>query len=157
MRKTQDVAIEDHMDSNLFRMVHQYELDDVWRDGAETGEAARAFMYFRFEPKSISDYLTTSVCAERKYDYLLTQPKSIAYQVKIDLPKNVMILDSFNEQENEAFLFSQKIEQIDLNSVQIDYALKIKSNYIPADTFQDICIEKNELIKKLPLAFILHK
>lgn len=158
VNKTSEVIINDDMDSNTFTMTYNYEIDGMWKDGDKgTAEAAKGLWLYRFEPRTIYNYLKTSVCEERVYDYELAFPQNVHYRVVLNFPKDLLATDSFKTYDNEAFYFEEKVEQLNSHSLQVDYRFMTKRNCIEAAAYKKICAQSNELVEKLPIVIYFPK
>ncbi len=157
VNKTSEVKIDDDQETNTFTMTYSYDVDGLWQDGDNTNPPAKGFWLFRFEPRTLYQYINTSVCEERKYDYALTYPQDVHYRIVFDFPKNMLIEDHFKTIDNEAFYFEEKIEQLNSHSIQINYRLITKENRIKAATYKEVCKQMNEIVQKSPLVIYFPK
>lgn len=158
VNKTDEVKIYDDIESNTFTTTFSYEVDGLWQDGdKETNLAAKGLWLFRFEPQTLYNYLNISVCKEREFDYVLTYPQNIHYRIVFNFPKDMLAFDYFEILDNKAFYFEEKVEQLSNRSLQIDYRFETKQNCIKVADYKNICEQKNEIVKKLPLTIYFPK
>ncbi|PCJ01091.1 MAG: hypothetical protein COB15_01260 [Flavobacteriales bacterium] len=156
--KKGDIEITDDIEKNIFTVTYNYEIDGFWQDGDKSSNIAhRGYWLYKFEPQSLYSYLKSTVCEEREFDFELLYPMDFNYRVILNLPKDLLISDDFKQIENEAFYYEEKFEQLDKNSLQIDYKFKMKSTNIKAGEYLDICKQVNEISKKLPLVIYFPK
>ena len=157
VNKTSEVEIDDDMETNTFTMTYNYDVGGMWQDGDNTNPPAKGFWIFRFEPQTIYQYISTSACEERKYDFALSYPQNVHYRVVFEFQKDMLIEDYFKTYDNEAFNFEEKVEQLNSHSVQINYSYMTKKNIIKADAYNEVCEQKNEIVQKLPLVIYFPK
>ncbi len=158
VNKTEDIKISDDIKQNVLTTVYNYEVDGFWQDGDKLNDPQYVgYMIFKFEPRTIYDYLSISACQKRKHDFQLNFPVNLQYKVVFKLPKEILIMDSYKKYDNAAFFFDQKIEQINSTTLEINYKFKIKSEVLTVEDFMKVCEEKNEIVKKLPFAIYLKK
>ena len=69
----------------------------------------------------------------------------------------MFIGDTYEEYDNQAFFYNKKIEQLNSNSFQIDYSFQIKSNYIKADEYKEVCEQINTIVESLPIVIYFQK
>ena len=79
------------------------------------------------------------------------------YSVIIRFPEDILIEDDSDVFENEAFYYKEKIEQIDKNTVQLDYTLKTLTKEISVESYTEICNQKKEITDDLTVVFYFHK
>ncbi len=158
VNKTEDLKISDDIKQNILTTVYNYEVDGFWQDGDKLNDPQYVgYMIFKFEPRTIYDYLSISTCQKRKYDFQLNFPVNLQYKMVFKLPKEILIMDSYKKYDNAAFFFDQKIEQINSTTLEISYKFKMKSEALTPEDFVKVCEEKNEIVKKLPIAIYLKK
>ncbi len=158
VNKTEDLKISDDMGQNILTTVYNYEVDGFWQDGDKLNDSQYAgYMIFKYEPRTIYDYLSVSTCQKRTHDFQLNYPINLQYKMVFKLHKEIFIMDSYKKYDNSAFFFDQRIEQINSTTFEITYRFKIKSEVLTAEDFMKACEEKNEIAKKLPLAIYLKK
>lgn len=156
--KVEDIKISDDIKENIVTTVYNYEVDGFWQDGDKLNDPKYAgYMIFKFEPRTVYDYLNISTCQKRKHDFQLNYPVNLQYKVVFKLPKEILIMDSYKKYNNAAFFFDEKIEQINSTTLEIKYNFKVKSEILKAEDFVKVCEEKNEIVKKLPLVIYLKK
>jgi len=155
--KTDEVKIDDDMDTNTFTMTYRYDVDEIWQNGDNINPPVYGYWIFRFEPLTVYDYLSNTVCEERKFDYALNYPENFNYRIVFDFPKDMLVSDYFKTYDNEAFYFEEKIEQLNSHSLQITYSYMTKQKSIKAAIYKKICEEKNELVKQLPIVIYFPK
>jgi len=156
IKQTSDIKIDDDIESNILSIYYNYEVNGFWQD-ENANKAAKEFWIFRFEPLTIYQYINISPCEERKYDYQLNYPLNISYKMVFIFPDDIIVSDNYKEFDNNAFLYSENIEQIDRRTVQIYYRFKVKDKKISASDYQTICKEKNEITNNLPIIFYFKK
>lgn len=157
VNKTSEVKIEDDIETNTFTMTYSYDVGDMWQDGDKINPPAKGYWLFRFEPQTIYQYLNSTVCEERKYDYALAYPQNVNYRVVFDFHKDMLTEDYSKSYDNEAFYLEEKLEQLNSHSFQINYSLITKKNHIKADAYKELCEQMNEIIEKLPLVIYFPK
>lgn len=157
VNKTSEVKIDDNMEANTFTMTYNYEVGGMWKDGDNMDKPVKGFWLFRFEPQTLYQFINTTVCEERKFNYALTYPQKVHYRIVFDFPKDLLIDDYFKTYDNEAFYFEEKIDQLNSHSLQIDYSFHTKKNSIKATAYKEVCEQKNEIVKKLPLVIYFPK
>lgn len=158
VNKTEDIKISDGMEQNILTTVYNYEVDGFWQDGDMLNDSQYAgYMIFKYEPRTIYDYLSVSTCQKRTHDFQLNYPINLHYKMVFKLHKEVFIMDSYKKYDNPAFFFDQRIEQINSTTFEISYSFKIKNELLKAEDFIKVCEEKNEIAKTLPLAIYLKK
>ena len=156
--KKGELEISDDIEKNTFTMTYNYEIDGFWQDGDEsTNQNQRGYWLYKFEPQSMYQYLKKSVCEDRLYDFELIYPLDYNYKVIIHFPKDMLVDDDFNSIDNEVFYYEEKIEQLDKNSLMIDYKIRIKSASIKAAEYKGVCEQINTIAKKLPLVIYFPK
>ena len=147
VNETEKIKIEDDIVTNKFITSYHYSVDGFWQD-KETNSQIKDYRFFKYEPIFLYQYLGKSTCEERKYDLSLDYPMNLEYQTICHFPDNILIYDTYDKTENEAFSFEKKIKQLDKHTLQFNYSLKFKSNYIKAVDYKKICEIKNEIVKK---------
>lgn len=157
VNKVSEVEIDDDMDANTFTMSYSYDVGGMWQDGDNTNPQVNGFWMFRFEPRTLYQYINKTVCEEREYEFALSYPQNVHYRVIFDFPIDMLMDDIFLTSDNEAFHFAEKLEQINSHSFQIDYSLTTKRNSIGSADFKEVCEKKNELVKQLPLVIYFPK
>ncbi len=157
VNKTSEVKIDDDMKANTFTMTYNYDVGGMWQDGDNTNPPAKGFWLFRFEPQTLYQYINTSVCEARKYDFALSYPQNVHYRIIFDFPKDMLVDDYFKTYDNEAFYFEEKVEQLNSHSLHINYTFITKKNYIKAALYKEVCEQKNEIVKKLPIVIYFPK
>ncbi len=151
VEKIDEIKIDDDIEKNLFTVKYKYEVDGFWQDGNKSSNYSHfGYWLYRFEPQSLYYYLTKSACSERENDYEVIYPVNLSYRAILHFPKEILISDDINLIENEIISYNEITEQIDKNSIVIDYQLKIKKDHIKAESFMDICEELNDLVEHLP-------
>ncbi|MCB0402674.1 MAG: hypothetical protein KDD41_11360, partial [Flavobacteriales bacterium] len=156
--KKEDIDITDDMEHNLFTMNHEYEINGFWQDGdMSSNQLHRGYWLYKFEPQTLYQYIRQSVCEERSYDFEVVYPLDFNYRVIIHFHKDILVDDVFNAIENDVFYYEEKIEQLDINSIMIDYQFKTKVNSINNTEYKSICENVNEIAKKLPLVVFFPK
>lgn len=150
--------IADDIDKNIFSVTYNYQVDGFWQDGDKApNDATNGLWIFRFEPVMLYQDLNLSNCEERKYDYQLMYPLNMDYRVIFHFPKDILVDDDYDIFDNQAFTYEERIEQLSSNSVQINYKLKTKSNFIKACDYKEMCEQKNSIIKGFPVVFYFYK
>jgi transglutaminase-like putative cysteine protease len=157
VNKTSEVKIDDDIETNTFTMTYSYDVGGMWQDGDNTNPPAKGFWIFRFEPRTLYQYINTSVCEDRKYDFALSYPQNVHYRIVFEFHKDMLIDDYFKTYDNEAFYFEEKVEQLNSHSIQINYSFMTKKNNIKADAYKEACEQKNEIVQKLPLVIYFPK
>jgi len=158
VNKTDDILLDDDIDNNVFSTTHKYEVNGFWQDGDKMSDKNLAgFWLFKFEPNTLYSDINLSACLKRKFDYELHFPLNLNYKVIFHFPKDLLIPDRYVKQENEAFYFDEKIEQLTSNSFQISYSYKTKSQSIEVDDYEKFCEEKNKIAKNLPVIIYFNK
>lgn len=158
VEQVKEVKIEDNIEDNIFTMNYEYLVDDYWIDGDEQNDSRlKGLRYFRFEPTMIYDFLKESACIQRKYPMEQFFPVSMKYIVIIHFPENILIEDHAEIFENDVFYYKEKIEQIDKNTIQLDYILKTLTNEISIEQYSDICGQKKEITDNLQSVFYFLK
>jgi hypothetical protein len=153
-----DPKIEDDMDKNIFKVTYNYTVDDFWKDGDEApGGQTTGLWIFRYEPVMLYQDMVSSPCEERKFDYQLPYPLNLDYRVIFHFPKDILIDDSYDVFDNKAFTYEESVEQLNHNSVQLIYKLKMKSNFIKAVDFKEMCQQKNSILDGFPTVFYFTK
>lgn len=152
------LEIEDELDSNIVTVTYLYEVDGFWEDNNNApDEVPNGFRTFTYEPLVLYQYLTTSSCEDRKYDYGLNFPLNLHYRIVLNFPEDILIQDDVDVFDNDAFYYEEKVEQIDANSLQVDYLFRTKTNYIKAADYKAICQQKNEVAESLPILIYFYK
>jgi hypothetical protein len=158
VNETDNISINDDINLNVLTTTYKYEIDGIWQDGDKMPDKKSAgYWKFKFEPYTLYSDLNTTACIKRNFDYASIFPLNMNYKAIFHFPKDLVIMDRFNKQENEAFYFDEKIEQISSNSFQVTYTYKTKSPSIKADDFEKICEEKNKIVKNLPITIFFNK
>ncbi len=158
VNETEEPSITDDNENNVFSVKYRYTVDGFWQDGDKgTNDATRGYWIFRFEPVMLYQDLKTSACEERKSDYQVAYPMNLNYKVIFHFPKEILVDDEYDLYDNKAFTYQEKIEQLGSNSIQIEYILRSKSNYIKASDYMEMCEQKNEILKGFPYAFYFLK
>jgi hypothetical protein len=158
VNETKEPAITDDIEKNVFSVKYSYSVDGFWQDGDEgTNDATKGLWIFRFEPVMLYQDLKISACEERKFDYQLIYPMDLNYRVIFHFPKEILVDDDYDIYDNEAFTYQEKIEQLNSTSIQIEYRLRYKSNYLKASDYMEMCEQKNEILKGFPYVFYFNK
>jgi transglutaminase-like putative cysteine protease len=158
VNKTEEMKISDDIKSNTISTTYHYELDGFWQDGDKKDDADLAgYWMFRYEPQTLYQYLNTSACSERKHDYGLAYPLNLEYQVVFHFPKDMLITDSYKKEENEAFYYDERTEQLSKSSFQVTYKFNTKKTFIKAGDYEKICEQKNKIVKVLPIVIYFRK
>jgi hypothetical protein len=158
VNKTDDIVLNDDIDNNVFSTTYKYEINGFWQDGDKLSDKESAgYWLFKFEPYTLYSDFNHSACIKRKYDYALSFPLNMNYKVIFHFPKDLLIHDRFIKQDNEAFYFDEKIEQLSSNSFQVCYSYRTKSQSIKVDDYEKICEEKNKIAKNLPIVIYFNK
>jgi hypothetical protein len=156
VKEKDEVKIDDDVEANTFTTTFSYEVDGFWQDG-DKDQSTKGLWFFRDEPQTIYNYLSTSVCEEREYDYALTYPQIINYRIVFNFPREMVTNDYYKTSDNKAFYFEEKLEQLNSRTIQIDYTFRTKQNLIKAADYKKVCEEKNEILKKIPLIIYFPK
>jgi len=158
VNKTDDILLEDDINNNVFTTTYKYEINGFWQDGDKMSDNKTAgYWIFKFEPGTLYSDFNLTACIKRKFDYALRYPSNMTYKVIFHFPKDLLIHDRFTKQDNEAFYFDEKIEQLSSNSFQVSYSYKTKSQSIKVDDYEKICEEKNKIAKNLPIVIYFNK
>jgi len=156
--KKGDIEIFDDIKKNIISITYNYEIDGFWQDGDKIkNESSKGFWIYKYEPQNMYDYLKTSICEDRLFDFELSYPLDIQSRTIIHFPKDLLVIDDFSNFENDVLYFEKKVEQLDKNSIQLDYKFKTKSDVIKAADYQGICEQLNKIVKKLPLIIYFSK
>lgn len=158
VNETEKLKISDDIINNKFSVKYNYEVNDFWQDGNKgTNAAAFGYWIFRYEPLTLYQYLNITACEERKLDYELNYPLNLNYRVVFHFPKDILIFDDYDEFDNKAFFYQEKVEQLSSNSFQIEYCLRTKSNCLKAADYKEMCEQKNTIAKGLPVVIYFSK
>jgi hypothetical protein len=158
VNETEEVTINDDMEKNILSMSYNYEVNGFWKSSEQsTNDAVNGYRMFQFEPLMIYQYLNTTTCGDRTYDFSLYYPVNLLYKVKFHFPGDMMIEDDFRKFENEAFLLELKIEQLNAKTLQVEYRFETKNKVIKASDYKRICEQKNEIVKTLPIIIYFAK
>jgi len=153
-----DPVISDDVDNNIFTVKYDYQVDGFWEDGDKSAnEAARGFWVFRYEPVMLYQDLSLASCEGRQYDYQLMYPLNLDYRVIFHFPEDILIDDEYDILDNQGFTYEEITEQISSNSIQINYKLKSKSNFILAKDYKKMCEHTNTIINGFPIVFYFSK
>ncbi len=158
VNKAADLVLDDDIENNVFSATHTYDIDGFWQDGNASGDK-KLFGYwiFRFEPDMLHTNFNKTTCSTRKYDFALVHPTNMRYTTIFHFPKDLVIDDNFVEEDNAAFYFSEKIEQIDRNSFQVSYSYRSKGDSIKAEEYKAICEKRNKIADALPIVIYFNK
>jgi hypothetical protein len=158
VNKTTEIEILDDFENNEFETIYNFDLDGFWQDGDKSSnKSAKGYWIFNYTPSSISYYISSSACNEREFDYEIIYPLNFEYQLTFHFPATLIIDDQNKRIDNEVFYYEETIEQINANSVKINYAFSTKKNHIAVDEYKDICEQINDIAKGLPLTFYFPK
>lgn len=158
VNKTSELEVSDDIDKNTLALHYNFEVAGFWQDGDNgTNEAAKNLWVFRYEPQMMYQYMNVSACEDRKFDFAMEYPMNLHYRVIFHFPKDMLIDDSYNSFDNEAFYYEEQVEQLSSNSFQIEYKYRTKSNTIKASDFKKICDQKNTIAKKFPTVIYFSK
>ncbi len=158
VNKTEDILFEDDAVKNVFSTTYKYEIDGFWQDGSKLSNKETAgFWIFKFEPYTLYPDLNQTTCIKRKFDYALNYPSNMNYKVIFHFPKDLLIQDRYIKQDNDAFYFDEKIEQLSSNSFQVTYNYKTKVPSINVGDYEKICEERNKIAKNLPIIIYFNK
>ncbi len=158
VNRTEDLVISDNIESNQFVVVYNYEVDGFWTDKEiMLNNEVNHFWLFRFEPVYLYQYLNETSCEKRNYEYELYYPLNLSYRVIFHFPQKILIQDDLDIFDNEAFHFEEKVEQIDSNSLQIDYSFHTKKKSVKAEEYLDICKQRSAIAKELPVIIYFYK
>jgi hypothetical protein len=156
--RNKETVMLDDMVKNRCVATYNYAVDDYWVDGDKgTDKATNNYWTFKFEPLSLYQYLITTSCQERKFDYELSFPVNFNYRVIFHLPDEVMVDDDIEIYENEAFYFETKFKQLSNKSLEIDYGFRTKTDCIKAEKYKAICDQVNLITKRLPVVIYFYK
>ncbi|MCE1198029.1 MAG: DUF3857 domain-containing protein [Marinilabiliales bacterium] len=152
------VEMSDDVVENVSTVRYHYAVDDLFQNGdKQSDKRFTGFWFFKFEPQTLYQELNSNTCEERKMDYALSYPLNITYEVLFNLPKEMMIFDLYNQYDNEAFFFDEKIVQVSPKSFRVIYHYRTKAPSLKAASFKKICEEKNNISKKLPILIYFSK
>jgi hypothetical protein len=158
VNETAELEISDDIETNNFSATYSYEVDGFWKDGDKTDDASlKGYWIFVFEPLTIYDYLSESVCEEREFDFELNYPLNLNYRMIFHFPKDMLIYDASEIFDNDAFYYEEKVEQLNSNSFQVDYNFIIKAPSIKTDDYLDVCEQINTISKNLSLIIYFTK
>lgn len=156
--RNKEAIMSDDMLKNRCIATYNYELDDFWIDGDKgTNKTANGYWTFKYEPLSLYQYLNTTSCTERKFDYELIFPVNFNYRVIFHFPDEIMIEDDIEIYENEAFYFETKFKQLSSKSLEIDYGFRTKTDCIKAEKYKAICDQVNLITDRLPVVIYFYK
>jgi len=156
--KTEDILFNDDITNNVFSTTYKYEIDGFWQNGDKMSiKETAGYWIFKFEPYTLYFDLNNTPCIKRKFDYALSYPSNMNNKVIFHFPKDLLIQDRYIKQDNDAFYFDEKIEQLSSNSFQVTYNYKTKVQSIKADDYEKICEEKNKIAKNLPIIIYFNK
>lgn len=158
VNKTEDMVINDDNINNSVLTTYKYSVDGFWQDGDNKPDSKLAgYWLFKFEPQALYQYLNVSSCVKRDFDFALSFPLNLNYQVILHFPKEILVYDNYIKYDNEAFFYDEKIEQLSAKSLQITYHFKTKASFIKAAYFEKICDERNKIAKNLPIVIYFNK
>jgi hypothetical protein len=158
VNKKDNILLNDDINNNVFSTTYKFEIDGFWQDGDKMSDKKTAgYWIFKFEPYTLYSDFNTTACIKRNFDYALNFPLNMKYKAIFHFPKDLLIHDRFIKQDNEAFYFDEKIEQLSSNSFQVSYTYKTKSPSIKVDDYVKICEEKNKIAKNLPIVIYFNK
>jgi len=124
INRTDDIIIDDDINNNVFSTTYNFEIDGFWQDGDKNPDKNLAgYWIFQYEPGTLYSDFNQTACNKREFNFALNYPLNMNYNIIFHFPKDLLIHDRFTKQDNEAFYFEEKIEQISCNSFQISYCL----------------------------------
>ncbi len=158
VNKTADIQFQDDVANNIFSTIYNFEVDGFWQDGDKLGKEETAGLWiFKYEPSMLYSDFNTTACMERKFDCAQEYPINLNYSVLFRFPKDLLVHDRYSKNDNDAFYFDEKIEQVSSNSFRVTYRYRTKSPSIKVDVYEKICAEKNEIAKNLPIVIYFNK
>lgn len=158
VNQTSELEVNDDIVKNIISLTYNFEINGLWQDGDKgTNESAKGLWVFKYEPLMLYHDFNVSSCEDRQYDYKVIYPMNLDYRVIFHLPKTVMIDDSYQLYDNEAFYYEENVEQLSSNSFQIHYKYRTKTDYIKAGDYKKMCEQKNTISKKLPTVIYFPK
>ncbi len=153
-----DVTVKDDASSNIISITYHYDVDGFWKDGDKEAEKKLAgYWMFKFEPRTVYDYLNMFITGTRKFDYAIPYPMNLNYQIIFHFPDDMLIYDRYVKHDNATFFFDEKTEQLSSNSFQVTYHFNTKAPFVPAADYEKVCEEKNKVLGNLPIIIYFDK
>ncbi len=149
--QVKDLAVQDNNLTNTLSNFYTYKVEGLWKKGTNKNDKSLTYYIFKFEPRTLYEYLNIFEIGNRTFDYALPHPLNLSFQAVFNLPNAILFEDKYTKYENDAFSLEEKIEQLNRHSFQITYNLSTKTDFIKAYQCQEISAEKQKIVAALPV------
>jgi transglutaminase-like putative cysteine protease len=154
LQELKKLAIKDDLKQNEIFIEENYQIDNFWNDNMEGYKDKYTFTY---EPTALYGYLGGIACEEKQFPVAQNFPHQLKMSTVIDFPDPISINLEEKEYDNEAFLFSKRIELVDPKRVKLEYVFSSKTKEISPEYFKEVCADINEILDALPIVFYFPK
>ncbi|HBH48948.1 MAG TPA: hypothetical protein DDX98_09920 [Bacteroidales bacterium] len=152
VERTSEIIVQDSTDSNVFTMLYNYELDDFITDSKSSFDV-NGYSIFKYEPRLLYSHFSESTCLDRDYSYALDDSEELRFRVIVEFPEEMLINDSFKSYDHDAYLFEEKVEQLNPKTIKLEYLYNNKVKFVRAEDYKEFCEERKQIIENLPTVF----